>query len=158
MDSGQAKARMPLAMATEARACLVVAGHRNGMPWSHDSQCSLCIFALPLPQPELPPQLTARTALPLTHSSRPDSLASAPSEAFPSNPSFYQTPLTHHFRSSRPHSPKECLLLALCGPGRLLSEAASCSPGASLHFILGCPCAMPRCAPSKSLGESSLCA
>lgn len=76
----------------------------------------------------------------------------------PATQVFIRHLLPTHFRSSRPHSPKECLLLALCGPGRLLSEAASCSSGASLHFILGCPCAMPRCAQSKSLGESSLCA
>lgn len=158
MDSEQAKAWMPLAMATEARACLMVADTQtvchdfttHGRTSASSPCCFLRQNCLPssLPQPLF--------CLLILQGLTPLHL-----------PLLKLSPATRVFvRHLLPTTSDPLVLTVLrsvsfqlfVGLTGFFQRQLPAHLEASLQFVLGCPCAMPRCAQPKSIGESLLCA
>ena len=135
MDSGQARARMPPVMGTEARPSPTVAGHSN-----RNAVIPPCVVQLPHPGPAV---LSARSASPahchrLFYLSVPGASPSAPSGAFLIIPVFirYLFPTTSQSAGAS--------VSASCFPwadGHLQVQLPA-HPGASLNSALGCLCAI----------------
>lgn len=148
MDSGQAKAQMPLVRGTEARACPVDTGMpRYRRAWCSPASLSCCFLSL-----------TASSAPchTLCHVLILPGLAPVhlPLWCSPRSPRLSDTsyPPLQILCPHGPVAPSRSPWLPAISQVQLPAH-----PGASLHSVLGCLCAKPRCAPPKSAGVPGPC-